>query len=132
MVWGVLEKIPDNCFYNMANRWVQIAQDAQEEKEYFNSWGISTAARLPYLVDAVVDIAVGIFAAFGTALGAVAAISGKSSLLSSSGGKFVEKIDHFCVSLFGVVISPYLAHKGRDVSLVYAAGRLITFQWLYN
>ncbi|MFQ5729730.1 MAG: hypothetical protein ACE5GN_05155, partial [Waddliaceae bacterium] len=117
---------PDNYFYDLANEWEKESIRDSDNGKYLQSWAVSTSARLPYLADAVVTVAAAPLAFIGMIFGLVPAIftwGKETSLLSYSSNKFIEKINHLCISLLGAFISPWLAHQGKDANV--AAGALV-------
>lgn len=116
-----LDKHHDNYFYNIANDWEEHGIQCNDNKEYFKSWGWSALARLPYLANVIVDVVAAPLALIGIVFGLPPAIftCGKESvILTYSAKKCLEKLNHLFISTFGALVSPWLAHKGRDVNVI--------------
>lgn len=123
----------DNYFYDMANNLEEQSIQAGEHQEYLRSWGLSFAARVPYVADVIVDVVTMPFYLIGCVFGIVPAIvtwGNETSLLANCSVKLLEKFNHFWLSLFGATISPWLAHLGRDTNV--ALGGLLVLGALAN
>ncbi|NGX42776.1 MAG: hypothetical protein K940chlam7_01064 [Chlamydiae bacterium] len=104
----------DNYFFNAANNWEKRAIISSYNKQFFKSWLQSTAARLPYLVDVIINVVAIPLMLIGALFGAIPAIFtwGKDrSFLDFSLNKLLEKTTHLFISLFGAIISPWAAYK---------------------
>jgi len=116
-----LKQNHDNTFYNIANKWEERAIQCNDKKEFFKSWGWATLARIPYLIDVIIDVVVAPLALIGLTFGVligICTLGKEAALVKYSANKFLEKINHFCLSLFGAIASPWLAHKGKDVNIM--------------
>lgn len=112
----------DNFFYDMANDLEKESIEAGNKKEYLRSWCLSFAARVPYVADVIVDIVTAPLYFIGCIFGLIPTIltwGDETSLLATCGVKFLEKFNHFWLSLFGAVISPWVAHQFRDANVAF-------------
>lgn len=110
----------DNFFHNMANDIERESIALGNNKEYLKSWGLSFCARLPYLADVIVNLVTMPFYLLGCIFGTVLTIvtwGSETSLLTSCGNKLTEKFNHLCLSTFGALISPWVAHQFKDTNV---------------
>ncbi len=112
----------DNYFYDTANNLEKESIELGKNKEYLKSWGLSFCARVPYIADVIVNIVTIPLYLLGCIFGLIPTIltwGDETSLLSTCGVKFLEKFNHFWISLFGAVISPWVAHQFRDANIAF-------------
>lgn len=112
----------ENVFYNAANAWVHQALAESQNGQCIQSWLSTIPARLCYIADMIVDLAALPLATIGLIVGLFYATLTcnwrQNTLLHFYYSKTTEKTNHFCVSCFGSLISPALAHKYRDFNVV--------------
>jgi hypothetical protein len=119
---GFINQNHENFFYEKANEFEKESIDLSNKGEHIKSWGVSFMARLPYIADVIVNIVAAPLFLVATIFSLIPAIitwGEKTTLLKTCGTKFIEKVNHFCLSFFGAVISPWVAHNFRDANVAF-------------
>lgn len=116
----------DNFLWNEANNNMAQSLVESERDNMGKSWALSGMARLCYLAHAVATLVMIPFAILAAIFGlahAVVTWNHKSEYLGKYASILLEKLDQFCLSLFGAIGSPTLSYKGRDIHVFpYVAG----------
>jgi len=126
MIW-------ENATYEFANQCVEKSWAQWERNDLVESWGYTIPARLAYVTDLVINVAVFPLAIIRVTFGSLYAIARwDSSTHEYQSGKhyIIERTNHVLLSLVGSIL-PSVAHRYRDVDLApyVIAARIAVITW---
>ncbi len=110
----------DTALYSFANDCVAKSWKSWEEKNYGESWGYSFTARLAFVANLVIDVALFPFAIIGVTFGLLHALgtrNHRSAVFQKTRNFIIEKTNHALLSIFGAVVSPAIAHRFQYANL---------------
>lgn len=109
-----------NALYEYANDCVVKAHQLETDGKVVSSWAQTVPARLSYLADVIVNVAIlpfGILRFLGCGLLALSTWNWSNPSYQESKRALLERSNHLVMSSVGFLVSPTLAHKYRDANV---------------